>query len=192
MNMSDQIAIITACIATLSVIVSITLYQFEIKRKRKKDTLEAFHVLEDQVFDKLSKYKMVEIKEVSAKWDEIKKRSASLSEREEGLTPEEKDQVIKYNELTGFAARIEHFSLGVNTGIYDVKIAERGMTSFFVGTYDYKLKPLIDSKHSSKGNENEYYVEFRTLVEKMRKIEEKRKQKKRKQNKKISKRKNKI
>ena len=57
-------------------------------------------------------------------------------------------------------ARIEHFALGVNTGIYDVEIAERAGTLFLRSLYKGKLKPLIETK--SKGNSNiEYYAEFR-------------------------------
>lgn len=175
--MNEFFSGLAVLVAGLSVVVSISIYYVEICRKRKRDTLEAFQVLENQVFDPLSRYTFTEIEEVSDAWTEIKLRSKTFKEREIGLTTKEEEQVRKYAELTGFIARIEHFSLGVNTGIYDAKIAERGMTSFFVGTYRYKLEPLIKSKHSSPNNQKEYYVEFRKLVEKMEKIEAKKEKK---------------
>ena len=72
--------------------------------------------------------------------------------------------------VSGYLARIEHFALGVNTGIYDVETAERAATSYLTMLYRVKLKPIIQEKHSGPGD-TEYYAEFRKLVQNMEKLE---------------------
>ena len=80
----------------------------------------------------------------------------------------------KYYELLGYLARLEHFSLGVNTGIYDAKTAERAGTAFLVSLRK-KLLPVIELQEK-RGNHNsdkriEYYKEFRMLTERVAKYE---------------------
>ena len=121
------------------------------------------------MFDKVNQYTYAEIREICDKWQDII-RDKSKKE----LTEEEKSKreyyINEYRLLSGYLARIEHFSLGVNTGIYDAKISERAATLYLSMLYKGKLKPLIDVKHlgNAKG---EYYAEFRKLAEKIDKIE---------------------
>lgn len=167
------ISILAIIISLASVLVTVLIYKKELKRAQKQATLDAYNTLQVQVFDELNKYTYYDIRHVCNVWNQVVEERKSHKKVQ--LTQEEKDErdrcFNEYRTLSGYLARIEHFALGVNTGIYDVKIAERAGTLFLKSLYNGKLKPLIETK--SKGNSNvEYYAEFRKLVESIEKIEE--------------------
>lgn len=114
-----------------------------VSRERKQATLDAFNLLQEQVFDKLKHYYSKEIREISQNckknWN-IKKADSELTEKEK---QKREHDLSEYIVLSGYLARIEHFALGVNTGIYDTKIAERAATKHLVIMYRGKLKPLM-------------------------------------------------
>jgi hypothetical protein len=130
-----------------------------IQRDKKQDTLDSFNLLQEQVFDKLNLITYSEITNICKKVD-----SGSIDDETNS----------KYYELLGYLARLEHFSLGVNTGIYDAKTAERAGTAFLVSLRK-KLLPVIELQEK-RGNHNsdkriEYYKEFRMLTERVAKYE---------------------
>lgn len=169
------LSILAILISLTSVVVSVAIYMLGISRDRKQATLDAFNILQEQAFDKLNQYTFAEIRAICDNWqDTIAKRKNQTKPDGEDASEEEKKQRERYLDeyitLSGYLARIEHFALGVNTGIYDVKVAERAGTAYLVMLYRGKLKPLLEAKHSGKSN-MEYYAEFRKLVEKIEKIE---------------------
>lgn len=168
--MEFYISIVAMLISLISVVVSVAIYILGISRERKQATLDAFNILQEQVFDKLNQYTFAEIRQVCTDWQRI----LDDKRKDDELSDEEKKQidatVDTYRILSGLLARIEHFALGVNTGIYDAKIAERAATAYLVMLYRGKLKPLIEVKHI-KATEQEYYAEFRKLVERIEKLE---------------------
>ena len=137
------ISIIAILISSLSIIVSVAIYIFGISRERKQATLDAFNVLQEQVFDKLNQYTYAEIKEICDNWQRaIEDKKNKTKPDGEVLSEDENKKRERYLDeyitLSGYLARIEHFALGVNTGIYDVKIAERAATVYLVKLYlDY-------------------------------------------------------
>lgn len=168
--MELYISIIAAIISLVSIFVSVAIYFYGISRERKQATLNAFNILQEQVFDKLNQYTFGEIREICERWDQILPRCQWDKYSEEEIA-KMNNTILEYRLLSGFLARIEHFSLGVNSGIYDAKIAERAATTYFVMLYRNKLKPLLDEKQEN--SKTEYYTEFRKLVEKIEKIEKK-------------------
>lgn len=91
-------------------------------------------------------------------------------------THHEYDMALEeYRKISGYLARMEHFALGVNTGIYDAKVTERAATTYFVILYK-KLMPILAVKNGGKADDeklkNEFHTEFATLVKKIEKIEE--------------------
>jgi hypothetical protein len=166
------ISIIAIVISFVSIIVSVAIYQKGVQREKKQATLDAFNLLQEQAFDKLNQYTFAQIKEICDGWQEAiklrkNKQWANLNEQDREKF---ESYISEYRNLSGYLARIEHFALGVNTDIYDASIAERAATSYLVMLYRGKLKPLIEMKHSGKGD-TEYYAEFRKLVEQIEKIE---------------------
>lgn len=164
------ISIIAIIISFVSILVSVVIYRKGVEREQRQATLDAFNILQEQVFDNLNQYTFAEIKDICSNW----KKAIEDNRNKKVLTEEEKEQQEKclseYRKLSGYLARIEHFALGVNTDIYDTEIAERAATSYFVMLYRGKLKPLIEVKHSGK-SDTEYYAEFRKLVERIEQIE---------------------
>ena len=159
------ISIFAIIISIVSIVVSVIIYYKGVEREQKQATLDAFNVLQEQVFDNLNQYKVSEIKNICLLW----KQAISKNRSKKELTEDEEKAIDEYRLLSGYLARIEHFALGVNTDIYDAKIAERAATAYLVSLYRQKLKPLIELKHV--GNKDiEYYAEFRKLVEKIEKI----------------------
>lgn len=170
------ISTIAIIIALFSIIVSAAIYYKGVQREMKQATLDAFNVLQEQVFDKLNQYTFVEIREICNNWQQAIEEKRKKMKIDDGELNEKEKQKRKhyfseYRVLSGYLARIEHFALGVNTRIYDAKIAERAATSYLVMLYRGKLKPLIEVKHSGDGDV-EYYAEFRKLVEKIEKLEQ--------------------
>lgn len=159
MNMELYISLAAMIISLISVIVSVAIYLLGIQRDKKQDTLDSFNLLQEQVFDKLNLITYSEITNICKKVD-----SGSIDDETNS----------KYYELLGYLARLEHFSLGVNTGIYDAKTAERADTAFLVSLRK-KLLPVIELQEK-RGNHNsdkriEYYKEFRMLTERVAKYE---------------------
>ena len=159
MNMELYISLAAMIISLRSVIVSVAIYLLGIQRDKKQDTLDSFNLLQEQVFDKLNLITYSEITNICKKVDN-------------GSIDDETNS--KYYELLGYLARLEHFSLGVNTGIYDAKTAERAGTAFLVSLRK-KLLPVIELQEK-RGNHNsdkriEYYKEFRMLTERVAKYE---------------------
>lgn len=159
MNMELYISLAAMIISLISVIVSVAIYLLGIQRDKKQDTLDSFNLLQEQVFDKLNLITYSEITNICKKVDN-------------GSIDDETNS--KYYELLGYLARLEHFSLGVNTGIYDAKTAERAGTAFLVSLRK-KILPVIELQEK-RGNHNsdkriEYYKEFRMLTERVAKYE---------------------
>ena len=140
-------------------------------------------MLQEQVFDNLNTYTFKEIKNIAKKWPESIAALNKFAKNNEGTAeelwkahPEQESVVDEYRKISGYLARIEHFALGVNIGIYDTKVTERAATKYFVMLFD-KMSPILSVKNggSVKDTEikNTFYAEFSALVERIRIIEKK-------------------
>lgn len=64
-------------------------------------------------------------------------------------------------------ARIEHFSVGVNTGVYDINVINRLGGNYLIGLFN-RISPIIDKKREmSKGGK--HYDEFERLIVRLKK-----------------------
>ena len=147
------ISLAAMIISLISVIVSVAIYLLGIQRAKKQDTLDAYNLLQVQVFDKLN---LITYQEIADLCEQV----------ESGWIDDETN--TKYFELLGYLARLEHFSLGVNTGIYDAKTAARAGTAYLYALHK-KLLPVIDLQEK-RGNRNskrkvEFYQEFRMMTD---------------------------
>ena len=168
------LSLLATTISFISILSTVVIYHRGVRREQKQATLEAFNLLQEQVFDHLNQYTFAEIREICDIWQQAIRERRDKQRPE--LTEDEQQRREKcfdeYQRLSGYLARIEHFALGVNSGIYDAAIAERAATAYLVMLFRGKLKPLLEAKHSGAGN-TEYYAEFRKLVERIEKIEHK-------------------
>ena len=136
------ISIASIILAVISAVHSIYVYIQTVKHDKKQATLDAFNILQEQVLDKINLYSNSKIKEIA-----------------------EDARSKEYKELTILMARIEHFSVGVNTEIYDLKIVKRLAGKHFCMLYD-KLLPMIEKKRKINKTDK-HYDEFEKLVEEL-------------------------
>ena len=106
---------------------SLLTYVKTLRHDRKKDTLDAFNVLQQQALDPLQSYTRAQIREIA---DDTRSE--------------------EYRIVSTYLARIEHFCVGVEQKIYDQKTVLQLSEGFLNrGVYE-KLKPIIDHKNQQK------------------------------------------
>lgn len=177
-------------ISILAFIVSFATFLFSVlvtyrgeQREKKQATLDALNILQEQVFDNLNEYTFGEIKNIAEQWSASIEAKNKFVENNEGTAEDfweshhEYDSVVdEYRKISGYLARIEHFALGVNTGIYDAKVTERAATTYFVMLFK-KLQPILVAKNGGLVRnielKNSFHTEFLTLVERIKTIEKK-------------------
>ncbi len=143
---------VTVTISIISFLLSIGSFIFtwkvhndSVKHDRKQATLDAFNLLQNQVLDEINKYQKKQVAEIA-------------------LHPRSQE----YKELSGKLARVEHFCVGVNSGIYDAETLKRLAGKYFISVYD-KLYPLIDKKRIIYPNDK-HYNEFEMLIDNIKKM----------------------
>ncbi len=146
--MELYISITAALISIVSFGFSVWIYYAGLRRQRKQATLDAFNILQGQVLDKLNTYTKTGVREIA-----------------------KNPRAEEYKELSALLARCEHFAVGVNTKIYDVKIVRRLAEKYFVGLYD-KMEPLIQKKREINKTAK-HYDEFEKLVKSVNRYQNK-------------------
>lgn len=135
---------VTLTLSIVSLCFSLFTWYRALIHDRKKDTLDAFNVLQQQAFDPLQSYTRARIREI-----------AGDARSEE------------YRIVSTYLARIEHFYVGVEQKVYDQRTVWELSEGFLNrGVYE-KLKPIIEHKNQQKN----YYRNFLAVVEKMNREE---------------------
>lgn len=131
----SAIDLISILLSVSAVAFSVVTYIKNIRHDRKKDTLDAYNRLQAEVFDKLNTYTPLQIREIA-----MDNKSAD------------------YKTVSGYLARIEHFCVGLNQGIYDKK-------TFYALAHGYfdkyqlrkRIEPMLKSKNSNKNTSELFY-----------------------------------
>lgn len=128
----------------------LTLYQMVTNknRSRKQATIDAFNRLQTEVMDKV---KNLPRKDVT----QFKKYGPEVNWE-------------LWNTLTAYLARVEHFSVGINTKIYDIKILNRLAGGYIISFY-YRIKPIIEKKRDLSQEKTPPYEEFELVKETLEK-----------------------
>ena len=121
---------------------SVFTYWSNIILDRKKATLEAYNLLQEQALDKLQVYMPRQLREIAA---------------------DRKSE--DYKLLSSYAARVEHFAVGVNQKIYDLDTVYELSHGFLDGSIRTRIEIIIDGK-STNFNE-EFYQNLKLLYKKM-------------------------
>jgi hypothetical protein len=109
--------------------------------------LEAFNRLQGEVFDKLNTYKPAQICEIC---------SDRKSEQ--------------YKTISGLLARIEHFCVGLNQGIYDKGTFYALAHGYFDGHQIRKrIEPIIESKNTNANSTEQFYDDTLSVLKWMEK-----------------------
>ena len=143
MTTSDVLSLLALGVSVFSVASSTVVYVTGRQRERRTATLNAFNVLQEQVLDHLNLYTRKRVEEISA------------SPRSE-----------EYKLLSGYLARLEHFAVGINTGIYDVQVVKRLAGRYLCGLQD-KIDPLIQKKRQLNQTAK-HYDELEAMLNQMR------------------------
>lgn len=146
----ETVDILTLVLAATALIVSVFTYQKTVVHDRKRDTLDAFNTLQEQALDFINDYTATEIKAI------IDSGSKEMQRK-----------------LGKWLARIEHFCVGVNEGIYDKKTVYELAHGYLDLNIWYKLQPLISKKQNGKSEV--YYANFEAVVKWMKAESEKKK-----------------
>ena len=142
--METTLSIIALAISVISGGFALYTFFWTARRDRKQATLDAYNTLQEQALDTLNEYTGTEIKRI--------------------IEEKNKDE---YRELGKCLARLEHFSVGVNTNIYDKQTVYELAHGYLDVAIWYKLQPVLEQKQ--KGKKEEYYQNYRKLVDWMRK-----------------------
>ncbi len=142
--MELYLSIFAAIVSIASFLFSLITYYFDVINTRYQATLNAYDRLQNQALDKLNTYSKKQITEIS--YD---------------------PKALEYKEISALLARCEHFAVGVNEKVYDMKTLRRLAKPYFIGVYD-KLTPMIDKKRTINKSEM-HYIELETMVEKLKK-----------------------
>ncbi len=123
----------------------LSLIQFfnDFSRQKKEATLLAYGKLQDEVFPILRQYHFP--------------------------MPAAEYNTEEWDIFTECLAKLEQFSVGVNTGIYSVQILNRVGGGYFIRQYE-KLEPTIKEKRKENRVPGNHYNEFEETVNRLKNI----------------------
>ena len=135
---------ITLAFSFIAIIFSIITFIQNVIHDKRADTLNAFNILQEQCFDKLNLFSPSEIKEI------CKNRKSD-----------------KYKILSGYLARLEHFCVGVNNGIYDKKTVYELAHGYLDSDVIFeRMSPIIQTKNTNE----DYFKNTHKLLDYMKKM----------------------
>ncbi|MBE6738555.1 MAG: hypothetical protein E7566_07925 [Ruminococcaceae bacterium] len=140
------VAIVSAVVAVVSVAFSFVTYRKAVARDRKQATLEAFNRLQNEVFDHLNHMLPANIREIC-----------------------EDTRCDAYKTLSGYLARIEHFCVGVNSGIYDKNTVYELAYGYFDEMLYKRIEPVMFAKSCRGKNHYENITRFYQWMDKRKK-----------------------
>lgn len=142
--------IATVIIALLALFLSLFQFFRDNSREKREATLNAYNDLQTKVFTELNRF----LKQYRGKEEQLYK-----------LEINDKN----WEKLTEWLARIERFSVGVNTNIYSLRVLNRLGGGYYIRLFE-TLKPVIDKKRFKNISKGKHYDEFELTVKKLRRL----------------------
>lgn len=139
-------------ISILAFIFSVIQFITNSSRVKNESTLNRFYELQESVFTELNILLPTLPKE------------NSNSER---IKIEQSDE--NWEKITEYLAKIEHFSVGINTRIYSLRILNRAGGSYFIRLHDI-LSLVIEEKRTINASKGSHYDEFDRTVHSLMKL----------------------
>ena len=149
---TNWLDIVTILISLLAFGFSIAQFLCERNRNRREATIHAFDELQKEIFHS-GKTNLKDLKEEKSK--------EYVSKKELGFILSEDEEA--WDELTYKMSLIEHFSVGINEKVYDVKILN-GMAGDLIIRLYKSLLPIIEYKRKSPDGKHNY-IEFEKAKE---------------------------
>ena len=145
-TVTKLLGVLTALIGVVTGVFGVFTYFRDSRRRKRTETMEAYTTLQNEVFNKLNDWK--------------EKTVVSAVETADS---------VGYAELNTSIARIEHFCVGLNCGIYDFETFYQMAHGYF----DYKLQslllPLLDKKLNTYKDSEDYYNNLHKVWKRMKK-----------------------
>lgn len=161
---SNYLTMITAIAAFFSAVfaavqIGISVKNQEIARveDRKLRTFAAYSELQTNVLDKLVSFTKTEIRELVNVLNECDEYGFQVVD----------DARIAYDDYRALIAKCEHFAIGVNERIYDIRIVEELGGVHLIGLFN-KVKPIID-RTRSRSNVDLPYSNFEKMISTIKK-----------------------
>lgn len=133
------VAVVAAVLSLVSIVFSVYTYRKALVHDRKQATLDAFLVLQEQAFDPLNHITPAEMRDIS-----------------------EDPRSARYKDVSGYIARIEHFCVGVNMGIYDRETVYALAHGYLDMALSSRLDPILNRKSELSGQE--YYENIKAVL----------------------------
>ena len=146
--METILSIIAIVLSVISGCFALYSFAWTARRDRKQSTLDAYNQLQEQALDNLNYYRPTEIIEIA-----------------------KKPRSDEYKKVSAYIARIEHFCVGVNQGIYDPETVYALAHGYLDGSIKKRIEPIICSKNQYGGND--YYENIHQVYNWMAKQKEK-------------------
>ncbi|MBO4894007.1 MAG: DUF4760 domain-containing protein [Clostridia bacterium] len=145
MKSSDVISLIALVFSIISGAISLLAYIKSIKRQKIIDTIEAYRTLQSEVLDKFVSYKKSDVLTLLENLDEPKIKEA-------------------YDDCRAMVAKIEHFAVGVNHNIYDLKTTDKLGGVHLIYLFG-RVEPLINHiRNLQDESERPFYCEFEKMI----------------------------
>ena len=141
--METTLSIVSLIISVITGGFALYTFFWTAARDRKQATLDAYNALQEQALDHLNHYMPKMIEEIAAH-----------------------PRSDEYKTVSAYVARIEHFCVGVNRGIYDRQVVYDLAHGYLDGTIRSRITPLIARKNHHGGD---YYSNIRRLYDWMEK-----------------------
>lgn len=135
-------------ISILAFVLSLVQFLKDSSRQKKETTLTVYNELQNEVFSELN---ILFLKYPKDKFKE--------------LEPGNKD----WESITNHLAKIERFSVGINSGIYSLRILNRLGGGYFIRIYD-RMSIIIDKKRKDDVSKGKHYNEFELTVKKLKQL----------------------
>lgn len=146
-TITKLLGVLTAFIGVVTGVFGVFTYFRDSRRRKRTETIEAYRTLQNEVFNKLND------------WKDSDAVAAAVETADN----------VGYAELNISLARIEHFCVGLNRGIYDFETFYQMAHGYF----DYKLQallePLLDKKLNTFEGGEDYYNNLHRVWKRMKK-----------------------
>lgn len=133
------VAAVAAVLSLVSIVFSVYTYRKALVHDRKQATLDAYLLLQESAFDPLNHITPAEIQEIA-----------------------EDPRSSRYKDVSGYIARIEHFCVGVNMGIYDRETVFALAHGYLDKALSSRLDPMLNRKAALSGKE--YYENIKAVL----------------------------
>ncbi len=143
----SAVDIATVVIALLALSLSLLQFVRDNSREKREATLNAYNDLQTHVFTELNCF----LKPYRGKEEDLYKLEINDD---------------SWEHLTEWLARIERFSVGVNTHIYSLSVLNRLGGGYYIRLFE-TLKPIIDKKRFKNTSKGKHYDEFELTVKRL-------------------------